>query len=44
MFNKQDEPLYKDQFDEGMKIEPNYYVPIIPLAPSQRLSRDRLVH
>ena len=30
MFNKLDEPLYKEQFDEGMKIEPNYYVPIIP--------------
>lgn len=32
LFNKQDEALYKEQFDEGMKIEPNYYVPIIPLA------------
>ena len=41
MFNKLDEPLYKEQFDEGMKIEPNYYVPIIPFRTCEWLSRYR---
>ena len=31
MFNKMDEPLYSPQYDEGMRIEPSYYVPIIPM-------------
>ena len=32
MFNKMDEPLYTPQYDEGMHIEPNYYIPIIPMG------------
>ena len=32
LFNKQDDALYKPQFDEGMRIEPNNYVPVLPVV------------
>jgi DNA topoisomerase II len=32
LFNKQDEPLYTQQFDEGMPIEPEYYIPVLPMV------------
>jgi DNA topoisomerase-2 len=32
LFNKKDDALYKPQFDEGMRIEPNNYVPVLPMV------------
>lgn len=32
IFNKKDDPLYKNQYDEGMQIEPINYVPVIPMV------------
>ena len=32
IFNKLDEPLYKYNKDDGLDIEPEYYVPIIPMV------------
>ena len=31
LFNKKDEDLYKPQYDEGMRIEPSYYIPVLPM-------------
>ena len=32
LFNKLDEPIYKYNKDDGMDIEPEYYMPIIPMV------------
>ena len=32
LFNKLDEPVYKYNVDDGMEVEPVYYVPILPLG------------
>lgn len=32
IFNKLDEPIYKYNKDDGVNIEPEYYVPIIPMV------------
>ena len=32
IFNKLDEPIYKYNKDDGVDIEPEYYVPIIPMV------------
>ena len=32
IFNKLDEPIYKYNKDDGLDIEPEYYVPIIPMV------------
>jgi len=32
LFNKQDAPLLKDNYDDNMKVEPEYYVPILPMV------------
>ena len=31
LFSKLDEPLLKDQYDDNQKVEPTYYVPLLPL-------------
>lgn len=31
IYNKLDEPLYNYNMDDGIKVEPEYYVPIIPM-------------
>ena len=31
IFNKMDAPLLNDNYDDGMKVEPEYYVPIMPM-------------
>lgn len=31
IFNKLDEPLYTYNVDDGVKVEPEYYVPVIPM-------------
>ena len=32
LFNKQDMPLLKDNYDDGTKVEPETYVPILPIV------------
>jgi len=32
IFNKLDNPVYKNIIDDGMTVEPEYYMPIIPLV------------
>jgi len=32
LFPEQDGPIHEYMTDEGMKIEPAYYVPVIPLV------------
>jgi len=32
MFNKQDDPIYEYMDDDGFKIEPKYFVPILPMV------------
>ncbi|KAK0097853.1 hypothetical protein PV326_013248 [Microctonus aethiopoides] len=32
IFRKEDEPLYKYEFDDNSRVEPVYYVPIIPMV------------
>jgi DNA topoisomerase-2 len=32
IFNKLDEPIYKYNKDDGMDIEPEYYMPVIPMV------------
>lgn len=32
IFHKDDDALYKYEYDDNKKIEPTYYVPIIPMV------------
>ena len=44
LFNQEDTPLLKHLYDDGMKVEPEYYVPILPMILVNGTSGIGTVH